>query len=327
MPIIANSTYTPPLFCKSPHIQSIYPVFFRSIRRIPYVRERIETPDDDFLDLDCSPVGSRNLVLAVHGVEGSSHSRYMHGILNAFNRCGWDGIAMNLRGCSGEVNRLARFYHAGATEDLHYVLEYILRKACYDAIVLVGFSMGGNLILKYLGEQGESLAPQICKAAAVSTPCDLASSASKLAKPANFIYMNRFINAFHRKVRAKKKVMPGKIDDREFYKIRTFKDYDDRYTAPQNGFKNAEDYWAKASAKPVLLHIPIPTLIINAQDDPMLDRASFPIEEARQNPNLFLEMPKYGGHTGFIQCNDIGEYWHETRITKFVWEQNEHGGL
>jgi predicted alpha/beta-fold hydrolase len=171
------------------------------------------------------------------------------------------------------------------------------------------------------------LAPQICKAAAVSTPCDLASSASKLAKPANFIYMNRFIHAFRRKVRAKKKVMPDKIDDRGFYKIRTFKHYDDRYTAPQNGFRTAEDYWAQASAKPFLLHIHIPTLIINAQDDPMLDWASFPIEEARQNPNLFLEMPKYGGHTGFIQSDNNGEYWHETRITEFVLEHNERGVL
>ncbi len=322
MPVIESSSYTPPLLCKSPHVQSIFPVFCRQIKRIAYTRERIDTPDGDFLDLDWSPVGSQQLVLAIHGLEGSSRSRYMHGILRAFNRRGWDGVAMNLRGCSGEVNRLARFYHAGSTEDVAHVLHHILRTRAYRTIVLVGFSMGGNLILRYLGEQTAMLAPQIQAAAAVSTPCDLASSASKLARPENFIYMNRFVYAFRRKIRAKKKLMPDKIDDRDFYKIRTFKHYDDRYTAPLNGFENAEDYWAKASAKPLLSGIQIPTLMISAQDDPMLDRESFPIEEAQRNPHLFLELPKYGGHSGFIQFTEDGEYWHETRIVEFVMNQN-----
>lgn len=318
MPVIESSSYTPPPLCRSPHVQSIFPVFCRPIQRLEYTRERIDTPDGDFLDLDWSPVGSKNVLLAIHGLEGCSDSRYMHGILRAFNRRGWDGVAMNLRGCSGEMNRLARFYHAGATEDVEQVLTHIRRTRSYGTIALVGFSMGGNLALRYLGEQADRLAPQIRAAAAVSTPCDLASSASKLARPENFIYMNRFVYAFRRKLRAKKKIMPDKIDDRGFYKIRTFKQYDDRYTAPLNGFKNAEDYWAKTSAKPLLPRITIPTLMINAQDDPMLARPSFPLEEARQNPNLFLELPEHGGHTGFMRFNADGEYWHETRVAEFI---------
>ncbi len=318
MPVIESSSYTPPFLCKNPHVQSILPVFCRPVRRIAYTRERLDTPDGDFLDIDWSPIGSEKLVLAIHGLEGCSHSRYMHGILHAFNRRGWDGVAMNLRGCSGEVNRLVRFYHAGSIDDVAHVLGHILRTRAYRTIALVGFSMGGNLILKYLGEQAAALSPQIRVAAVVSTPCDLASSASKLARPENFIYMNRFVYAFRRKIRAKKKVMPGQIDDHDFHKIRTFKQYDDRYTAPLNGFKNAEDYWAKTSSKPLLSHIRIPTLMISAQDDPMLDRESFPVEEARRNPHLFLELPKHGGHSGFIQFARNGEYWHEARITEFV---------
>jgi uncharacterized protein len=318
MPVIESSSYTPPLLCKSPHVQSIFPVFCRPIERIAYTRERLDTPDGDFLDLDWSPVDSQNLVLAIHGLEGSSRSRYMHGLVRAFNRRGWDGAALNLRGCSGEVNRLPRFYHAGATEDVAHVIEHIQRTRAYRAIALVGFSMGGNLVLKYLGEQASALAEPIRAAAAVSTPCDLASSASKLARPQSFLYMNRFILAFRRKIRAKKRVMPGRIDDRGFHKIRTFKQYDDRYTAPLNGFQDAEDYWAKNSAKPLLAHITIPTLMISALDDPMLAPASFPLEEARRNPRLFLELPRHGGHSGFIQFDASGEYWHETRIAEFV---------
>jgi uncharacterized protein len=321
MPIIAESTYTPPAIFRNPHIQTIYPVFFRVVRGVNYTRERIDTPDGDFLDLDWSCVGSEHLVIVVHGLEGSSRSKYMPGIIRAFNRRGWDGLAMNQRGCGGEINRRPGFYHAGSTDDLQTVITHILRQKRYAALALVGFSMGGNIILNYLGEQGDSLAPEICKAATVSTPCDLASSAEKLADPGSFIYMQRFLFAFYRKIRRKHRLMPEKIQKKDFYKIRTFKQYDDRYTAPLHGFASAEEYWSKTSAKRCLLNIRIPTLMINAQDDPMLGPESYPIEEARANPYLFLEMPSAGGHSGFVRFTPEGEYWHETRIAEFIIEE------
>jgi predicted alpha/beta-fold hydrolase len=318
MPLVEYSTYTPPIFFKDCHLQTIYPVLFRKVTGVKYTRERIDTPDGDFLDLDWSRVGSDKAVIAIHGLEGSSRSKYMPGILKAFNRRGWDGVGLNLRGCSGEINKQLRFYHAGATEDVHTVVGYLLAQNRYTEISLVGFSIGGNLTLKYLGEQGASLSPLIKRAAAISVPCDLASCAWKLAEKSNVIYMKRFLFSFHRKIKAKMQVMPDKINDENFHEIKTFKEYDDCYTAPLHGFANAEDYWAKSSSNPYLSNIRIPTLIINAIDDPFLTKESYPIEEAQQNHCLFLEIPNSGGHVGFITFNHDHEYWHETRVTSFI---------
>lgn len=318
MPVIEYSTYTPPFFLKNNHLQTIYPALFRRVPEITYSRERINTPDGDFLDLDWSRVGSDNLGIAIHGLEGSSRSKYMPGILKAFNRRGWDGVAMNLRGCSGERNRLLRFYHAGDTEDVQTVVEHILAQQQYTEIALVGFSIGGNLVLKYLGERGTSASPLIKKAAAISVPCDLASCAWKLAERANVIYMKRFLLSFHKKIKAKMQLMPDKINDENFHTIKTFKEYDDHYTAPLHGFANAEDYWTKCSSKPHLLNIHIPTLLLNALDDPFLTEESYPVEEANQSPYLFLEVPASGGHVGFVTLDNGHEYWHEIRVISFV---------
>ncbi len=318
MPLVKDSTYTSPPSFKNCHIQTIYPVLFRKVTGITYTRERIDTPDGDFLDLDWSRVGSDKAVIAVHGLEGSSRSKYIPGILKAFNWRGWDGVASNLRGCSGEINRQLRFYHAGATKDVHTVVCYLLAQNRYTEISLVGFSIGGNLTLKYLGEQGASLSPLIKRAAAISVPCDLVSCAWKLAERSNVICMKRFLFSFQRKIKAKMQVMPDSLNDENFHEIRTFKEYDDRYTAPLHGFASAEDYWVKSSSKPYLPEIHIPTLVMNALDDPFLAQESYPIEEAKQSKCLFLEIPALGGHVGFVTFNNDHEYWHETRVTSFI---------
>ena len=318
MPVIAQSTYTPPVGFKNRHLQTIYPALFRKVTGVTYARERIDTPDGDFLDLDWSRVGSDKLVLAIHGLEGSSRSSYMPGILKAFNRRGWDGVAVNLRSCSGEINRRPRFYHAGATEDVQTVVSSLLQQRQYAELALVGFSIGGNLTLKYLGERGVTLPSVIKSAAAISTPCDLTSCAWKLAERSNAFYMQRFLLSFRRKIKAKRQLLPAKMTDANFRRIRTFKAYDDRYTAPLHGFANAEEYWAQASSKPYLPQIRIPTLLVNALDDPFLAQASYPIAEAQQNPYLFLEMPASGGHLGFVTFDRNGEYWHETRVAAFI---------
>jgi predicted alpha/beta-fold hydrolase len=257
-------------------------------------------------------------MLAVHGLEGSSRSRYIPGMLKAFHRRGWDGVAYNMRGCSGEPNRLLRFYHSGDTDDLHVVVRHVSEQNHYHKIAIVGFSIGGNLILKYLGERGTSLPTEITRAAAISTPCDLESSAWQLSEKSNYIYLKNFLRSFHRKIRAKMQLMPDKINDKNFHEIKTFKDYDDRYTAPLHGFADAEDYWTKCSSKQFLTGIRIPTLLLNALDDSFLREESYPFEEAKNSPYLFLETPSAGGHVGFVALNPQHEYWHETRVTSFI---------
>lgn len=318
MPLVDSLSYMPPVIFRNHHLHTIYPSLFRRVNGVKFTRERIDTPDGDFVDIDWSRIGSEKLLLAIHGLEGSSRSRYIPGIIHAFQRRGWDGVAYNLRGCSGEPNRTLRFYHSGDTADLDVVVRYVLGDHHYTQLAIVGFSLGGNITLKYVGERGTSLPKELTHAAAVSTPCDLQSSSWKLAEPSNVLYMRNFLRHFHRKIRMKMQQFPGHISDEGFHEIKNFKDYDDRYTAPIHGFRNAEDYWEKCSAKPFLSGIRIPTLLINAQDDPFLPEACYPVQEARDNSHFFLEIPSFGGHVGFVTKNSHQEYWHESRIAAFM---------
>ena len=318
MPLISKSDYNPMFLFSNAHFQTIYPPLFRKVKGVHYVRERIFTPDQDFIDLDWSKVDADRAVIVSHGLEGHSRRSYVLGMIKAFNTRGWDGIALNFRGCSGEPNRLLRSYHCGATEDLHTVVSHVIEKKGYSSISLVGFSVGGNLTLMYLGEKNDILPSLIKSAAAVSVPCDLESSSKKLAQRSNMLYMKRFLKMCHNKIRIKMKIMPGKINDANYNSIKTFEDFDNRYTAPIHGFLNAKDYWSKCSCKQYLAGINIPTLLINAQNDPFLGEACYPLEEARNNPYLFFEMPKSGGHVGFVDFKSNGEYWHETKIAAFA---------
>ena len=318
MPLISKSDYNPSILFSNTHFQTIYPTLFRKVKGVNYVRERIFTPDRDFIDLDWSRVGADRAVIVSHGLEGHSRRSYVLGMIKAFNTRGWDGIAFNFRGCSGEPNRLIRSYHCGATEDLHTVVSHVIDKRRYSCISLVGFSVGGNLTLMYLGEKNDILSSLIKSAAAVSVPCDLESSARKLAERSNMLYMKRFLKMFHNKIRVKMQIMPGKINDADYHSIKTFEAFDNRYTAPIHGFLSAKDYWSKCSCKQFLVDINIPALLINAQNDPFLGEACYPVEEAKKTPYLFFEMPKSGGHVGFVDFKSNGEYWHETRIGAFA---------
>ena len=318
MPLVEQSSYHPPLFLWNRHLQTIYPSLFRKVENVRYRRERIDTPDGDFLDLDWSVIGANKLAIISHGLEGNTSRAYMLGMVKAVNEAGWDALARNFRGCSGEPNRLVRFYHSGDTADVETVIEHVLKTASYSEIALIGFRMGGNVTLKYLGERGDSIHSVIRKAVAISVPCDLAASARELARPINKIYMKRFLRMLHQKVKQKAERFPGKISVEGFSNIKTFQEFDDRYTAPLHGFKDARDYWEKASSKPYLPEITIPTLLINAGNDPFLAPQCFPIEEARRNPRFFLEIPSSGGHVGFIVFNSEGTYWSEQRTVAFL---------
>jgi predicted alpha/beta-fold hydrolase len=318
MPFLSTSNYRPGLLFKNAHIQTIYPPLFRKVKNIHYERERIFTPDHDFIDIDWSRAGGDKVVIILHGLEGHSRRSYVLGMIRAFNTRRWDAVAFNFRGCSGQPNRLIRSYHCGATEDLHTVLRHVMNRKRYTCISLVGFSVGGNLALMYLGEKKYPISPLIKSAAAVSVPCDLESCANKLAQRSNILYMKRFLMMFHNKIRIKMRMMPNEIDDSNYHLIRTFKDFDDRYTAPIHGFSSARDYWNKCSCRQFLLGIDIPVLLISARDDPFLGKECYPVNEAKNSRLLYFEMPDHGGHVGFVDFKQSGEYWHENRIAAFV---------
>jgi len=318
LPIVSESRYRPPTLFSNAHVQTIFPSVFRTVRGVAYQRERVDTPDGDFLDLDLARVGSDRVAVLLHGLEGDSHRAYMLGMVRALNRSGWDAVSMNFRGCGGECNRKLRFYHSGETEDLQTVISHVVARPEYRQAALIGFSIGGNMVLKYLGERGPNVHPLITRAVALSAPCDLASSAIKLALPANRLYIKRFLRMLRDKIRMKMRLMPESITDEGYETIKSFKEFDDRYTSRIFGFRDAEDYWEKASSRPYLSRITVPTLLISSADDPFLAEPCYPFEEARESASLFLEVPAQGGHVGFVSFNHKGEYWSESRAIAFL---------
>jgi uncharacterized protein len=256
----------------------------------------------------------------LHGLEGNSTRSYMLGMAKAVNNGGWDALSVNFRACSGESNWTLRFYHSGETGDLETIISHVLGLGTYKELSLIGFSLGASVILNYLGKRGSETLASITKAAVFSAPCDLTACARKLDQPSNKPYIWRFLKMLHEKVRTKAEKMPGSITDQGYENIKTLKDFDDTYTAPIFGFKNAEDYWTRASSKPFLPNISIPTLIVNAADDPFLAEPCFPREEASRSKTLVLEIPDHGGHVGFVAFNNQDQYWSERRAVSFLNE-------
>ncbi len=320
MPFIRKSTYQAPLLFKNSYVNTIYPAVFRKFSEFQFTRERIETLDDDFLDLDWSQVGSRNLVIVLHGLEGSSDSQYARGIARYFNGQKWDALAINHRGCSGENNRQAHSYHMGATADISYIIEYVEANYDYESIVLVGFSLGGNVTLKYVGEQGDNL-PKIVKAAAAfSVPIEIPTANKQISRPKNAMYMKRFINSMINKAQEKMDRDDCDFPVFENFNPKNFNEFDEMLTAPVHGFKSAQEYWEKSSSLQFIPNIKIPTLLVNAQDDTFLSKECYPIELSEAHPHFHFEMPKYGGHCGFYERDKEGFVWFEKRAFEFVSE-------
>jgi predicted alpha/beta-fold hydrolase len=241
----------------------------------------------------------------------------MVGSARLLNACGYDVCSVNFRGCSGEPNRLYPSYHSGATEDLEAVVNYVCRERNYRKVFIKGFSLGGNVCLKYLGE-GRALPDQLKAVVVVSVPCDLHSSLKELLKPGNILYARRFRKHLKDKLRIKQKIFPMRITEEDIRKIRTLKDFDDIYTSRAHGYKDALDYYQKCSSLQFLPRIGIPALIINARNDTFLGPGCYPVAEADENPCLFLEMPKYGGHVGFFGMKN--KYYTEKMTIKFLEE-------
>jgi len=323
MPLIENSDYSAPRYFRNPHVQTIFASKLRLVPRQPFVRERIETPDGDFFDVDWIQRGSKRVVVVLHGLGGSTASTYIPAFARVAADNGWDVACMNFRGCSGEPNRLFRSYHSGATEDPLHLLQLAHERDGYRHVAIVGFSLGGNVTLKLLGELGGDTPHWLCGAVAYASPTDLASCARLLARPGLTLYMRRFIVLLSTHLEEKNRRFPGllKVPPSRIRRFKRFHEFDEVYTAPAHGFASAEDYWARASSRPFIPRIRVPTLLVNSLDDPFLTHDCHPLEEARANGNFWFETTTHGGHVGWVTPRSAGgraAWWHERRGMKFL---------
>ncbi|WP_147820896.1 YheT family hydrolase [Salidesulfovibrio onnuriiensis] len=321
MPILPQPSYSLPFPFSNGHVQTLFPTLFRQAPDTAPHPERIDTPDGDFLDLDWhyAPGGPhRRLAIVTHGLEGHSRKKYPLGMAAALTQSGWDVVCRTLRGCSAEPNRTLRSYHSGETEDLHTVVSHVLETGKYDELALIGFSLGGNQTLKYLGEDPARVPSEVTRAVAYSVPCDLAGCADVLDLPSRRVYMEYFMRGLRQKTRLKAEMFPGTIDLGGLDEMTSFWEYDDRFTAPIHGFQSAADYYEQSSSLRFLPAIRVPTLLVNAVNDVFLTPSCYPTEAARHSKHLFLEMPRTGGHVGFVQFNRHGLYWSERRAVDFL---------
>lgn len=318
MPVLSTD-FLPTLPFRNGHFNTMYrPLFMKDTIR--YDRKRIETWDNDFFDLDFSIVGSNTIILLIHGLEGSSESNYIVSSANFFNGYGVDTVSFNLRGCSGEDNKLLGTYHSGKTEDVDFVVNHLIDEYDYEHIIIVGFSLGGNMTLKYFGEQGNSISSQIKGGIAVSVPIDLVTSQAEMNKMKNKVYMEVFLKSIKNKVLEKLHKFPDfQIDKDKLFKATKFKHIEYLYTAPVFGFKSPEDYWVRASSKPYIPNIKVPTLLISSKDDSFLSKECYPFDEAHNSEYFFFEAPNYGGHVGFMSSFKPSENrWLEKRMHQFI---------
>jgi uncharacterized protein len=314
MPVI-SSQFDPPWPLRNAHLQTILPAVLKWRTRVTYLRERLELADGDFLDLDWLPSGGSRLAVLSHGLEGSSRDITIRGMAAALHRANWDVLAWNYRGCSGEMNRLPRLYHSGETTDLATIVEHAAER--FPILALVGFSLGGNLVLKYLGEAPPHTA--VAAAVALSPPVNLAASVRALdQRQGNRLYLRRLISSAVRKVKAKARRFPEHVRQSQTRGIHGFEDFDGRFTAPVHGFRDAADYWMRCSSQQFLPGITVKTLILSARNDPFLTPDCFPFAEAERNARLFLEMPETGGHLGFLDSWNGDETWAERRVIEFL---------
>ncbi len=317
MPLITQSTYRPPAYLWNGHPQTVIPSVFRKIL-VNYQRERISTPDDDFLDIDwClarpeKSTDSRDdstfkkiLVILSHGLEGDSTRQYLAGMVRQLTLHGFDCLAWNYRSCSGEMNRLGRFYHIGETGDLEAVVQHALGKG-YTDIDLVGFSAGGNITLKYLGEHDLwPGASAMRRGVAISVPLDLMTTADRLEQWDSMLYNIRFQRTLKEKIRVKSTLLPASIQAVDMTKITSLRQFDDLITAPLHGFGNVENYYRVNSSLPFLSKITVPTLVLNARNDPFLSPECLPNALAKELSLVWMEFPREGGHCGFPSAKGL----------------------
>ena len=318
-----QSDFNPAWWVRGAHLQTIFGALCRTQPVPAYTRERIETPDGDFLDLDYSAkpavmeTASGPLIVMLHGLEGSSRSPYILSLIEAVHQRGRHAVVMNMRMCSGVPNRLLLTYHSGKSEDLDSVVRYLKEKFPSRPLALAGFSIGGNIILKWLGEKGEEAKKWVRTAAAVSVPYDLMLAVKQLDRGVpRYLYSPLLIRSLKKKVLEKKKRFPDALPYERLKNCRTFRVFDREFTAPLNGFRDETDYWTRSSCRHVLSGVRVPALLIHAQDDPFYPGDLLPGGIFETSSHLRPCISRYGGHLGFL--TGTGSPWLENRILDFL---------
>ena len=319
--------YRAPLWLPGGHAQTIYAAVLMPRARVEYRRERWETPDGYFIDLDWAEPqdrglriedrGTAPLVVLFHGLEGSSRSHYSVALMAALRGRGMRGVAIHFRGCSEEPNRLPRAYHSGDAPEIDWILRRLRARNAGSPLLAVGVSLGGNALLKWLGETGATAGEVVDRAAAVSAPLDLMAAGDALGQGFNLLYARNFLATLRAKSLAKLERYPGLYDARAVRASRTLREFDDLVTAPLHGYRNTDDYWTRASSKPGLGNIRVPTLIINARNDPFLPAPALP-GTREVSSAVTLEQPDQGGHVGFVAGAFPGNFdWLPRRVLEF----------
>lgn len=309
--------FQPAWWCRGPHAQTLWARLARLTPKISFWRERLELPDGDFIDLDWSENGSGPIVIVLHGLEGSSNSPYARGIMQAIEHRGWRGVVMHFRGCSGEPNRLARSYHSGDTGDLAFCINTLRRREPHTPLAAVGFSLGGNVLLKWLGKA--SGAAPLRAAVAVSVPYVLGGAADRLNHGFSRLYQWQLLRSLRNTV-AEKRVrikLPLKIQD--LSTLNSFRDFDEYVTAPLHGFDSADHYYTVSSSRQYLKGITLPTLLLHSHDDPFMTEKAIPGQHELSD-SVTLEVSAHGGHVGFVAGTWPwrARYWLEERIPAYL---------
>jgi predicted alpha/beta-fold hydrolase len=316
----SQSAYRAPAWLPGGNLQTLYPALLARRPAVDYRRERWDTPDGDFIDLDwtAKPVtADAPLVVLFHGLEGSSNSHYARALMHAVAQRGWLGVVMHFRGCSGELNRLPRAYHSGDSAEIDWVLRRLQIRHPERPRYAAGVSLGGNALLKWLGEQGMSAAITLQAAAAVSAPLDLHAAGNALERGFNMTYTKNFLWTMKRRSLARLAAHPRLFDARKMLAARTLREFDNLVTAPLHGFRDVDDYYDRASSKPLLAKITIPTLLLNARNDPFLPAVVLPVP-SDMSAAITAEFPQTGGHVGFISGTFPGSlHWLPQRLLGF----------
>jgi predicted alpha/beta-fold hydrolase len=311
-------SFAPAPWLANPHLQTIYGATMAPAPRPAFRRERWDTPDGDFVDVDFID-GSEGTpwVHLFHGLEGSSNSPYARMLMAQVHARGWRGSVFHFRGCSGEPNRMPRAYHSGDSEEIGWALHRVRALAGAATLYAAGVSLGGNAFAKWLGEQGEAARPVVAAAAAVSAPLDLMAAGEALGRGFARVYARHFLATLKRGALEKLERFPGLYDRDTVLRARSLRAFDNVVTAPLHGFRDTDDYWTRASAKPHLSGIRVPTLLLNARDDPFLPGAALPTER-EVSPAVKLEFPDRGGHVGFVTAPFPGRIeWLPRRLLHF----------
>ncbi|HAM40465.1 MAG TPA: alpha/beta hydrolase [Candidatus Omnitrophica bacterium] len=318
------TSFRPAWWCRGRHAQTLWGALVHPTPPVPLTRERWETPDGDFLDIDRAEGTARAPALIVlHGLEGSSRSKPVLGLMAAAHRVGWEAVGINFRSCSGEPNRLRRAYHGGDSEELGWVIDRMTAEHPTRAMGCVGVSLGGNVLLKYLGERGAQVPQAVRAASAISTPFDLGIAVRYMERGMSRLYMRHLVSSLKQKTVAKLARYPDLVDPLRLGAVRTLAEFDHVVTGPLHGFQDGRTYWHASSSVGRLSAIRRPTLLINAEDDPFFPGEALPREAIARNVHLTAEFPRSGGHAGFISGRwpSRATSWAVERAMRFLRER------